>query len=89
MLAMARGSDTAVRLTYALRASAPKDVRQHALTEIGSAFLRFGGDVSAAAKLLGIGRSTLNRWIAEYPYVAKQLKGARRDGQQAKELLDE
>ena len=80
MASMTRGSDTALRLTFALRASAPKDVRARALSEIGSAFLRFGGDVKAAAEHLGIGRATLNRWLTEYAILRKHLEVARRDG---------
>lgn len=77
---MVRGSDTAVRLSYSMKKTAPKEVRQHAMTEIGSALLKHAGDVSATAGYLGVGRSTLNRWIAEYPYLQKSLEVARRIG---------
>lgn len=77
---MVRGSDTANRLTYALKESAPKDVRQKAMAEIGSAMLSCNGDVSRTAEYLGIGRATLNRWIDTYPYLKKSLDHARRVG---------
>jgi len=77
---MVRGSDTAIRLSYSMRATAPKAVREMAMREIGSAFLRFGGDVSQASKYLGIGRATLHRWLKEHAYLRKLLESARTHG---------
>jgi hypothetical protein len=79
---MVRGSDTAIRLTYSMKEGAPKRVRQAAEHEIGSALLRHAGDVSKAAGYLGVGRSTLNRWIAGNAFLQRQLAKARREGTQ-------
>ena len=75
-----RGSDTANRLSYALKKTAPKEARSSALNEIGSAMLRHAGNLSATAEYLGIGRATLNRWVEEYAILRKHLEVARRDG---------
>jgi hypothetical protein len=75
---MTRGSETANRLTFALKKSAPREVRNLAINEISSVFLRNAGDLKASAADLGIGRSTLNRWIAEYPILRKHLEISRR-----------
>lgn len=77
---MVRGSDTAVRLSYSLKPSAPKEARDAAQREIDSALRRTGGDVSKTAEALGVGRVTLHRWISEYPRLKKALEVARRDG---------
>lgn len=75
---MVRGSDTANRLAYSLKESAPKDVRQKALAEIASALERYEGDVSGTADRLGVGRATLNRWISAHAYLQRALDRARR-----------
>lgn len=77
---MVRGSDTALRLSYSLKPSAPKDAQAAALRELDSALRRTGGDVSKTAEYLGVGRVTLHRWIKEYPRLQKALEVARRDG---------
>lgn len=75
---MGRGSETAQRLTFSLKPSAPKEAREHALREIASAMRQHSGDVKQTAEYLGVGRSTLNRWIAEHVYLRKSLEVARR-----------
>jgi transcriptional regulator with PAS, ATPase and Fis domain len=75
-----RGSDTAIRLSYSMKETAPKEVRQAAMVEISSALRRYGGDVSGTAERLGIGRATLNRWISEHAYLKRALDNARREG---------
>lgn len=75
---MPRGSDTALRLSYALKASAPKQVREQALAEIDSALRRNGGNISHAAICLGVGRMTLHRWLASYSHLRKALEVAKR-----------
>jgi transcriptional regulator of acetoin/glycerol metabolism len=74
---MTRGSETANRLSYSLKASAPKDVRDRALKEIASALQRHAGNVSETAEDLGVGRVTLHRWIAEHSYLRKSVDSAR------------
>ena len=77
---MVRGSEKAVRLSYALKADAPKEAQRHALSEIESALRRTGGDVLKAAEVLEVGRATLNRWLNEHGRLRKALEVARRDG---------
>lgn len=77
---MPRGSDTALRLSYALKPSAPKDVQKRALSEIEAALRLHGGHISETASYLGIGRVTLHRWFVEYPRLAKALDVAKRAG---------
>ena len=74
---MTRGSETAIRLSYSMKASAPKDVRDKAMKEVSSALLRHAGDISATAADMGIGRVTLHRWIAEHAYLRKAVDSAR------------
>jgi transcriptional regulator with PAS, ATPase and Fis domain len=77
---MTRGSDTAVRLAISLKATAPKAARDMALSEIDSALLRHGGNLTHTALYLGVGRSTLNRWIAENAKLQLAVKSARKHG---------
>lgn len=77
---MTRGSDTAVRLAFSLKQSAPKAARDLALGEIDSALLRHGGNLTETAKYLGVGRSTLNRWISEHTKLQLAVKSARKHG---------
>jgi DNA-binding NtrC family response regulator len=74
---MVRGSDTAIRISYGLKKSAPKAAHTAALREIASALRNFGGDISKTAEKLGVGRVTLHRWIAEHSYLGQVLKSAR------------
>jgi transcriptional regulator of acetoin/glycerol metabolism len=74
---MTRGSDTAIRLSYSMKPTAPKDVREKAMKEISSALLRHAGNVSEAAAYMGVGRVTLHRWIAEHAYLRKAVDSAR------------
>lgn len=77
---MPRGSDTALRLSYALKASAPRQARAQALGEIESALRRHRGNISHAAAYLGVGRMTFHRWLATYPRLRKALEAAKREG---------
>jgi len=69
-------------LTESLKLPKGEEPRAYAESHIGSVLLRHAGNVSTAATELGVGRATLNRWIASNAYIAKQLESARRYGPQ-------
>lgn len=77
---MPRGSDTALRLSYALKPTAPRKAQRSALAEIRSALRRHAGNITHAAAYLGIGRMTMHRWLTEYPQLRMAAEVARRDG---------
>jgi transcriptional regulator with PAS, ATPase and Fis domain len=69
-------------LTENLKPDAPKEFRELAQKHVASVLLRHAGNVSIAAKEMGVGRATLNRWIELNPYLAKSLESARSWGPQ-------
>jgi DNA-binding NtrC family response regulator len=77
---MVRGSEKAVRLAYSLGEKASARARQSAEHEIMSALQFHGGDVQKTAGYLEVGRSTLNRWIANSAALRRELEKARRAG---------
>jgi transcriptional regulator with PAS, ATPase and Fis domain len=67
-------------LTESLKLESGNEARVYAQTHIASVLLRHAGNVSGAADEMGVGRATLNRWIASNSYIAKSLDHARRCG---------
>jgi transcriptional regulator with PAS, ATPase and Fis domain len=71
---------TARFLTESLKLVKGDESRVKAEHHIASVLLRHAGNVSGAAQEMGVGRATLNRWIASNAYVAKSLDSARKWG---------
>jgi transcriptional regulator of acetoin/glycerol metabolism len=77
---MTRGSDNANRLSYSLKPTAPKDIRDRAVKEISAALRKHAGNISAAADELDVGRITLHRWVAAHAVLRKAVDSARVGG---------
>lgn len=64
-------------LTESLRLPASNEARKRAEAHIGAALQANGGNVLRTAERLGVGRATLNRWIATNASVCRALERAR------------
>jgi len=71
---------TARWLTESLKLPNRDDARHYAQNHIKSALMRAAGNVASAAEYLGVGRATLNRWIATNDYLAHAVENARKRG---------
>ena len=69
-------------LTESLKFPRGHEARRNAENHIFSVLLRHAGNVSTAAVELGVGRATLNRWIASNDVLARHLESARKNGPQ-------
>jgi len=67
-------------LTESLKFPKGHEARRNAENHIYSVLLRHSGNVSTAAHELGVGRATLNRWIASNDLLARYLESARKSG---------
>jgi transcriptional regulator with PAS, ATPase and Fis domain len=71
---------TARWLTESLKLPKGDDARHYAQNHIKSALMRSAGNVAGAADALGVGRATLNRWLATNDVLAHALENARKRG---------
>ncbi len=74
---MGRGTDKANQLAYELK-SKDKCTKGAAIIEIALAFDEHGGNVVHTAKALGVGLSTLRRWIVKHPSLYAHLFNSRK-----------
>jgi transcriptional regulator of acetoin/glycerol metabolism len=69
-------------LTESLKLPSGYRARREAENHIYDGLVRRAGNISTAAVELGVGRATLNRWIASNDFLAKHLQTARKSGTQ-------